>query len=74
MDFAWRLCLARPPDDFERNRMLRLLQDHRRWYAEHPEDAAALTAEPSCDAASELAAWIATANVLLNLDEMITRE
>jgi hypothetical protein len=76
IDFAWKLCLVRTPTAFERNRFLQLLEDHRRWYAEHPGDADSLTGETSIDPAiaSETAAWIATAHVLLNLDEFITRE
>jgi hypothetical protein len=74
IDLAWRLCLARPPTAAERARLLKLLEDYRAWYSEHERDAAALAGETSADAAAETAAWIATASVLLNLDEFITRE
>jgi hypothetical protein len=76
VEFAWRLCFSRPPGEFERRRMLQLHREHRRWYAEHPDDAALLAGETAADrsSASELAAWIATASAFFNLDEFITRE
>jgi mono/diheme cytochrome c family protein len=60
---AFRLALARRPTERERDRLLDLLQTNRAWY-QGQEGA------PS----AETAAWVATLNVLLNLDEFITRE
>jgi hypothetical protein len=76
IEYAWRMCLARPPSPFERERVLRLLSEHREWYEEHHEDAVDLVGATLPDGAtlSETAAWIATANVVMNLDEFITRE
>ncbi|MBW3597815.1 MAG: DUF1553 domain-containing protein, partial [Planctomycetes bacterium] len=74
IEFAWRRCLSRPPTELERHRLLQLLKDHRRWYAEHPDDAAVLLGDSAAGDMSETAAWTATANILLNLDEFITRE
>jgi hypothetical protein len=76
VSFAFRLVLARPPTDRERSRLLELLRASRDWYENHA-DGAARTAggfRPEGVTAAEAAAWVATVNVLLNLDEFITRE
>jgi hypothetical protein len=67
---AIRICLTRPPTPVELQRLTALLAEHHRWYAAHPEDAAALAGSLP----EETAALVATANVILNLDEFITRE
>lgn len=53
-----------------------LLDDSRHWYRAHPEEASKFTAgfEVSSISPEELAAWAATARIVLNLDEFITRE
>ncbi len=61
LDYAFRLCVARPPAAKERSRLLALLTDLRTANAQDP-------------APSEQAAWTTVARVLLNLDETITRE
>ncbi|MSU24703.1 MAG: DUF1549 domain-containing protein [Opitutus sp.] len=61
LDYAFRLCVARPPAPKERTRLLALLADLRTPRATDP-------------AASEAEAWTTIARVLLNLDETITRE
>jgi mono/diheme cytochrome c family protein len=63
LDYAFRLCVARPPTTSERTRLLDLL----RQLQTPPSDPAA---EP---AATPLEAWTTLARVLLNLDETITR-
>lgn len=70
---AFRLCLARAPTESERA-SVRLV--HQRMFERFREDPAAAeefiggeTVDPA-----DRAAWIGVANVLLNLDEMITRE
>jgi hypothetical protein len=65
---AFRRCVARAPSEAELARLRRLLGASRSWYAAHPEEAKQLAGGP------EEAAWTATARVLLNLDEFITRE
>jgi hypothetical protein len=76
MTLAFRLALTRPPTDWERSRLLRLLEEHREWYAGHPEEARKLAGDENAGARDpvETAAWTATASVILNLDEFITRE
>jgi hypothetical protein len=68
--------MARPPSDAERDRFLGLLSRARAWYAEHPEAAKQLGGRHQPDGISppEAAAWVATARILMNLDEFITRE
>jgi len=64
LERAFRLCVARPPDEFERDRLLRLLDDRR----------AAAEAADRDSAEAERSAWLTVARVLLNLDETMTRE
>lgn len=73
---AFRTCLTRPPTPKESARLVQVLQEHRAWYESHPDDAKAMT--ESIDLATgsmaEAAALVATANVIMNLDEFITRD
>jgi hypothetical protein len=61
LDFAFRLCVSRPPSPAERGRLTALLEQQLTTNAEDP-------------AASRQLAWTTIARVLLNLDETITRE
>ena len=61
LDYAFRLCVSRPPSAKERTRLLALLADLR-------------TPNAKDAAASEPEVWTTVARVLLNLDETITRE
>jgi len=63
LDYAFRLCVARPPSPTERTRLLDLLRKLQMPSSEP-------NAEP---AATPLEAWTTLARVLLNLDETITR-
>jgi hypothetical protein len=74
--FGLRLCVSRKPTDSEIQSLLELLAKSRDWYQKNPEDAVQLAAGSSAPeiSAAENAAWIATSRILLNLDEMITRE
>ena len=63
LDLAFRLCLARSPDEAEAGRLSALLDDLR--------SRGSADADP---AAAERDAWTTVARVLLNLDEFITRE
>ncbi len=78
---AFRLCLAREPDEYETTRLLAFLGKERA--AAESADAAgaasrtqstSLKDKPPGAARPEVAAWTAVARVLLNLDEFITRE
>ena len=77
--YALRLVLARPAaDDAPLARLVRLYQSERAHYAADLESAKALATDPlgplpkGADPA-ELAAWTTVANVLLNLDAVLTK-
>jgi len=72
--FRW--CLSREPKKPELLRLRTLLSQARRICAEDPEGAKKMVAGQEIDGVEteELAAWIAVARVLLNLDEFISRE
>jgi hypothetical protein len=68
-----RSVLIRPAREEETALLRRLLEQSRRFYQSHPEEAAALT-KGSENSGPELAAWTVTVRSLLNTDEFITRE
>jgi hypothetical protein len=76
--FGLRLCLARPPTDEQVKTMTTLYADELATYRADPESAKKLATDPlgplpeGADAA-ELAAWTVVANVLLNLDAVLTK-
>jgi hypothetical protein len=73
---ALRHCITRPGTAKEIQVLRDLLSDSRAYYKTHA-DEAKLTlgthAAPGVSA-EENAAWIATARIILNMDEFITRE
>jgi hypothetical protein len=73
---AFRLCLARPPEEREGRRLLEFAAAQKKHFeAEAPEaEGAAPPGGPPGLSAAEGAAWTAVARVLMNLDEFITRE
>ncbi len=73
---AFRLCVARAPRDTELHVLSDLLKDSRDWYRTRPEPAKQLVGADAAPGINteENAAWIATARILINLDEFITRE
>lgn len=73
---AFRLCVARSGSASELSELTALLQDSKLWYEAHPDQAVALIGvDGAADVAPAInAAWIATARILLNMDEFITRE
>jgi len=72
----FRLCVARTPSDTETNAFLELLTTSRDYYRTHEDQAAAFAGDklPPDTTAVDAAAWTATARMVLNLDEFITRE
>jgi hypothetical protein len=76
---AFRLTLARAPSDFELNTMVAGFERHLERFRADPEAAMQLLkiGEASRDErldAAELAAYTAVANLILNLDEVVTKE
>ena len=65
---GFKICVAREPSADERAALANLLKQTRAYYAAHEAEAKALNGDV------EASAWAATARVLLNLDEFITRE
>src|SRR5262249_33055764 len=75
---GFRLCLARRPSAMELDHLLALYRDSLEKYRNDPNAAQAMARsglpEPPKDLdTAELAAWTVVANVLLNLDETITK-
>jgi hypothetical protein len=76
--FALRLCLSRPPADRQVEVIVGLYHDAKARYAADRAAAVALATDPlgplppGADPA-ELAAWTTVANVLLNLDGVLTK-
>jgi len=79
---GFRLCLSRKPNSDEMREVLAYHSDERERFAEDLEAALAVVEEqwePGPDIAdlaglADLAAWTMVANVLLNLDETVTKE
>jgi mono/diheme cytochrome c family protein len=77
IEHAWRLALARPLTDRERTILSKTLELQLQTYRQDPEAAKKLVSigdlpTPEGTDISELAAWTALGNVILNLNETIT--
>jgi hypothetical protein len=76
--FGLRLCLARPPRDEQVKQVLDLYQSELAHYRKEAKEAVKLATDPlgplphGLDA-TEAAAWTVVANVLLNLDGVLTK-
>ena len=78
IDWLFRTVLARAPDPVEMTLVAEELAAHRGRYAADPEGAARLVSQgesraPENVAAAELAPWTLVSNMILNLDETLTR-
>jgi hypothetical protein len=74
---AFRACVSRAPTKHELNAMTKLLDEARYTYKSGSADEAkaAIGSHVASNVAPfENAAWVATARIVLNLDELITRE
>ncbi len=74
VSYGLRLCLARKPSQAELARLVALYGEQLSHF-KNDSDAARKMAGEKCNAddAATLAAWTVVANVLLNLDELITK-
>jgi mono/diheme cytochrome c family protein len=77
--YAFQLCLARTPAAQELQRLLALYHQQLAGFQKDPVAAEQLLAQGSAERppgldTAQLAAWMVVGNVLLNLDEMITKE
>ena len=78
MDYAFRLCVARPPSRTERQRLLNLYEQQLKGFQHDVKSAEELVNQgaaerPASLEVRKLAAWMMVANVLLNLDETLTK-
>jgi hypothetical protein len=76
--FGLQLCLARPPKEEQVKALVDLYEKEAAHYRGHEADARKLASEPLGPlpdklAAAEAAAWTSVANVLLNLDGVLTK-
>jgi hypothetical protein len=78
LTFGFRLCLARRPGEKELRRLAELQRQQLEIYRSDIEGAKkvaqGVAAEQAKGDPAEIAAWTMVANVLLNLDEMLTKE
>jgi hypothetical protein len=73
--FGFRSCVARTPSEKEVERIAALFQQQLVFFSERRTDAEKIAGDVSTTANSaEFAAWTMVANVLLNLDETLTKE
>ena len=77
LEHGFRLCVSRKPTETEANALAKLYQSSLEQYRNDPTGAKKLASvrgkpKPGIDLA-ELAAWTVVANILLNLDETITK-
>ena len=75
-EYGFRLCVARRPRPEEVDRIVGALDKERTYFDAHPAEAAKIVrrTEPAGSNPAELAAWTMISNVLLNLDETLTKE
>jgi hypothetical protein len=73
--YGFRLCVAREPSAVELQHLEAVFRQELTHYQQHPDAAQAIVGKRSGERidAHELAAWFHIANILLNLDETITR-
>lgn len=81
LDQVYRLALSREPETAERETLAGLFARRRAAFESDPASAGALLSDHASSSAdltaeqrAELAAWVAVANSILNLNEFITRE
>ena len=74
--YAFRLCVARQPLDVEVDHLTKVFEQELKHFQDHPQAAQKLISakdRPEGVGASRMAAWLYVANILLNLDETITK-
>jgi hypothetical protein len=75
IDYAFRTCLGRRPNERERQRLASYFDQQIGLFSKDPASASLLMPHaPEGHATPEAAAWAGFSRVLLNLDEFITRE
>jgi len=76
VNYGWMLCASRAPSADESSRLVNFYSAQRARFAKDVEAARNIAGSTGADRSSlaERAAWTMTANVLLNLDETLTKE
>jgi hypothetical protein len=79
VEYAFEICTARPPSAYEKTRLVKFLQQQNVNFKNDESAAEKLIAAGSAERPKDLdpvrlAAWTMTANVLLNLDEVLNKE
>jgi hypothetical protein len=74
VDYMFRRCLGRPADDLEAEVILSFVNTQRSRLEQGDLDAQQLLGEGEDADVEEIAAWTTAARVILNLDEVITRQ
>lgn len=78
IEYAFRLCLTRLPTKLERQRLMNLYEQQLKGFERDAKSAEALVSQGAAERPAsldvrKLAAWMMVANVLLNLDETLTK-
>jgi hypothetical protein len=75
IQFAWKVCTSRSPTSHEVEIFAELWSTYRDHYWQHPDNAISVSGGnlPDRTPVADFAAWVATARMLLNLDEFTTR-
>lgn len=74
LEYAFKLCTSRQPDQEEMTRLLELLKAEKAAFTQTPQEAKELVGVNAKGDVVQLASWMTVSRVLLNLDETITRE
>jgi len=76
IDYAFRLCLARPATRWEKERLVQYYQQRRQMLGQNAETIKTLFPAEGVEGIdpAEAAAWVGLSRILLNLDEFFTRE
>jgi hypothetical protein len=72
--YGFRLCVARRPKPEELRKIVGWFEKERGFFAQNPSEASKVAGAAQAANAAEAAAWTMVANVLLNLDETLTKE
>ncbi len=78
IEYAFRLCMARPPTKLEQQRLVNLYEQQLKSFERDVKSAEELVSQGAAERPAsldvrKLAAWMMVANVLLNLDETLTK-
>jgi hypothetical protein len=72
IDYGFRLCTGRPAKPAEIQQITKWQEHERAYYNAHGDEAKRIA--PNVEQSAEHASWTMLANVLLNMDETLTKE